>query len=134
MKLNGCLVLVIGSIAAFGVYIFGGNNMSSIDFNEIEMSWCQYFEQKGGSTVWSEDGNVIHLILTDTNVNDEDSENLIYFSQLATIDLDGTRVTDKTVAHLCKLRKLEVISIRRTGFTEKGIEQLSRCHPKVRVE
>jgi len=76
------------------------------------------------------------LALNDTTIDDAAVQQLIDSGRLANeleLELDGTRVTDVSLAALARLNRLQRLSIRRTQTTPEGIQNLRRTAPACEI-
>jgi hypothetical protein len=76
------------------------------------------------------------LALNDTTIDDAAVQQLIDSGRLANeleLELDGTRVTDVSLAALARLNRLQRLSIRRTQTTPEGIQNLRRTNPACEI-
>lgn len=76
------------------------------------------------------------LALNDTTIDDAAVQQLIDSGRLANeleLELDGTRVTDASLAALARLSRLRRLSIRRTQTTPEGVRTLRQTNPACEI-
>jgi tetratricopeptide (TPR) repeat protein len=71
--------------------------------------------------------------LGDEGIGDEDLACVRGFTDLRTLDLRWTRVTDAGLAHLKELKQLRDLDLSRTAVSSQGIAKLKEALPKTRV-
>ena len=71
--------------------------------------------------------------LTKSPVEDKDLVVLKDISNIKTLNLSGTRVTDAGLAHLTVLTSLEFLDLRTTTTTPQGAEGLKKALPNVDI-
>lgn len=74
------------------------------------------------------------VILSVSDVRDEDIEFLPKISGLKHIWMTNTRLTDQCVDDLARIDRLEIVKLDGTEISTEGIERLRLLKPKVKIE
>jgi Leucine-rich repeat (LRR) protein len=62
-----------------------------------------------------------------------DLKELVQFENIVALDLFGSDITDEGAEHICKLKKLEQLSLRCSRMTEKGLKELAKLEELTRL-
>jgi uncharacterized membrane protein len=65
--------------------------------------------------------------LSDTKISDKTVDELIKLKNLTRLHLENTKITDAGIAKLSALQNLEYINLIGTGITDAGLKQLANC-------
>ena len=68
-------------------------------------------------------------MLKNTNANDQNLTSLVDLKHLNTLNLFGTQVTKKSIAHLAKMKGLEVLFIGDTPLHTQRLDSLQQLLP-----
>lgn len=74
------------------------------------------------------------LLLSDTNIKDEDIEPLTTLENLKYVTLHNTSVTDKGLDYLAQKNGLKYVSLNNTSTTKEGRDRLTRRHPDLTLD
>jgi hypothetical protein len=72
------------------------------------------------------------LQLANPDVDDDDVRALAMLQGLHEVDLNGTRITDATLALLAALPELQIARLRATAITDEGFRRHLENHPQLR--
>ena len=72
------------------------------------------------------------LLMGGTKVTDEGLAHLKPFGKLRKISVFDTQITDAGITHLSKLARLEVVLLGKSRVTEAGIKALQAARPGVK--
>jgi len=90
-------------------------------------------EKIGAKIKQNEQGEVIEVWLTFSQITDADLVHLKEMSNLTEINLESTEITDAGLVHLKGLTKLQNLSLHRTKITDAGVAELKKALPKCKL-
>lgn len=71
--------------------------------------------------------------MNQTNIGDADMELIGTFTNLKSLFLVGTRITDASIPHLKKLKNLQRLDITGTKISEQGKRDLQTPMPELKI-
>jgi Leucine-rich repeat (LRR) protein len=74
------------------------------------------------------------LLVGDTSIDDEAVKTIAGLPKLAWLDISGTKVTDNCVDDLLKINGLQILDIRRTRISVRGVNTIRNRFPKASIE
>ena len=77
--------------------------------------------------------NLETLVLNDTQITDVGLEHLKGLTKLKKLSLRNTRITDAGLVHLKGLTNLESLNCRSTQVTDKGVKKLQQALPNCTI-
>lgn len=81
-----------------------------------------------------DNGHVLSVDLSETNVTDTDLQHLLPLGQLEVLSLQGTSLTDAALVYLNGLRSLERLDLRDTKISSAGVERLNQVLKKCTIQ
>lgn len=80
-----------------------------------------------------EQGEIVALNLSGTNVSDEDLKPLKDLDRLRVLRLNGTKISDNALSSLRQLKDLKVLNLKNTRVTRIGVIELNNFLPNTRI-
>ncbi len=101
------------------VALLGG----SVQITVNDSHWARNFREWLGSEYFD---TIEQVNLNSTGATDEDVIAILQVTDLTSLNLSGTQVTDAVLPKLADETRLEELGLRRTGVTDDGLEHLVR--------
>ena len=92
----------------------------------VEKAVRKKLKKPEGKLTEADLGNVIELILTDTQITDEGLKEMAKLQRLETLQLSYTRITDAGIKEVAKSQQLGSLFLTDTQITDAGIKDVAK--------
>ena len=92
----------------------------------VEKAIRKSLKKPEGALTEADLGNVIELILADTQITDEGLKEVVKLQNLRVLSLIDTQITDAGLKDVAKLKNLEGLYLRRTKVTDAGLKEVAK--------
>ena len=92
----------------------------------VETAVRKSLKKPEGELTEADLGNVIELILTDTQITDESLKEMAKLQRLETLQLSYTRITDAGIKDVAKSQQLGSLFLTDTQITDAGIKDVAK--------
>lgn len=92
----------------------------------VETAVRKSLKKPEGELTEADLGNVIELILTDTQITDEGLKEIAKLQRLETLQLSYTRITDAGIKDVAKSQQLGSLFLTDTQITDAGIKDVAK--------
>ena len=99
----------------------------------VEKAIRKSLKKPEGGLTEADLGNVIELILADTQITDEGLKDLAMLHNLRVLSLIDTQITDAGLKDLAKLQKLRGLELQGTKATAEAAAELSKALPNCKI-
>ena len=97
----------------------------------VETAVRKSLKKPEGELTEADLGNVIELILTDTQITDAGLKDLVKLQKLNFLDLTNTQITDTGLKEAAKLQKLQRLNLNSTLITDEGFKEVAKLGKKM---
>ena len=94
----------------------------------VEKAIRKSLKKPEGELTEADLGNVIELILADTQITDEGLKEMAKLQRLETLQLSYTRITDAGIKELAKSQQLGTLFLTDTQITDAGLKDVTKLH------